>query len=145
MNSNLAFAPPVARKTSASAASTSAPSDCECSRTFNLQTEQGQTLSSKIAIKLDGAPVDVTGGEFQFTAKLDPVDADDASTTVKIDWTEVATPTAGITWLVIPADTTADMQTTGYSYQVRYVSSGGIVTPICKGVLTIVQPISSRH
>jgi hypothetical protein len=89
-------------------------------------------------------PVDVTGSEFQFTAKLNATDDDAASTTVIVDWQETNTPTLGQTWLVIPAATTQTMQLVGYSYQVRMVSSSGVVTPIVHGVLTITQPISSR-
>jgi hypothetical protein len=118
---------------------------CACSRTYNLQCEQGATLSSKITLTLDGQPIDVTGGTFQFTAKVDPSLPDSDPDTITIDWQETSTPTQGITWLVIPADTTAAMDVLGYSYQVRFVSSGGVVTPIVKGTLTIVQPISSRH
>lgn len=118
---------------------------CACSRTFNLQCEQGATLSSKITLTLDGAPVDVTGGTFQFTAKTDRALADSDPSTVMIDWQETATSTQGVTWLVVPADTTGMMQLIGYSYQVRFVSSGGVVTPLVKGVFTITQPTSARH
>jgi hypothetical protein len=123
---------------------TTTPPTCACTNTYNLQVEQGATLSSQITITLDGAPVDVTGSEFQFTAKLNPSDADTAPTTIQIDWQETSTPTQGITWLTIPAATTQTMQLVGYSYQIRMVSSGGVVTPIARGVLTIVQPVSTR-
>ena len=117
---------------------------CYGNRTFNLQVEQGATLSTQISLTLDGAPVDITGSTFEFTAKLNPDDADDALTTVMVDWQETTTPTGGHTWMVIPAATTADMQLTAYVYQVRMVSSSGIVTPIVKGTFTIVQPVSAR-
>lgn len=117
---------------------------CECSSLYNLQCEQGATLSSQITITLDGAAVDVTGSTFEFTAKTDPSIPDNDPTTVIIDWQETNTPTLGQTWLVVPAATTQTMQLIGYSYQVRMVSSSGVVTPIVRGVLTIVQPVSSR-
>jgi hypothetical protein len=117
---------------------------CECSSLYNLQCEQGATLSSQITLTLNGAPVDLTGSNFQFTAKLNPDDSDTAPTTVKVDWQETVAPATGKTWLVIPAATTQTMQLVGYSYQVRMVSSGGVVTPLFKGVLTIVQPVSNR-
>jgi len=117
---------------------------CPCANTFNLQVEQGATLSSKITITLNKLPVDVTGSKFEFAAKTDPSLPDSDPSTVMIDWTETSTPTQGISWLVIPAATTATMQLIGYSYQVRLVSSSGVVTPLFKGVLTIVQPISPR-
>ena len=123
---------------------TIAPSSCTCANTYNLQVEQGATLSSQITITLDNAPVDITGSEFQFTGKLNPSDDDAAPTTIQIDWQETNTPTLGQTWLVIPAATTQTMQLVGYSYQVRMVSSSGVVTPIVRGILTIVQPVSSR-
>src|SRR5215471_6595661 len=108
---------------------TSSPpsSACSCSRTFNLTVEQGATLSTQIKITLDGAPVDVTGGTFEFTAKLDINLPDTDPTVVIVDWQETSTPTAGTTWLTIPAATTATMQLTSYSYQVRFVSAGGVV------------------
>src|SRR4029077_18739256 len=55
---------------------------CSCSRTYNLQAEQGATLSTKITLTLDGVAVDVTGGEFQFTAKTDPSLPDSDPSTV---------------------------------------------------------------
>jgi hypothetical protein len=121
-----------------------APAPCDCSNTYNLQVEQGATLSSQITITLNGAEVDVTGSEFQFTAKVDPSYLDSDPTTVEIDWQETNTPTLGQTWLVVPAATTQTMQLIGYSYQVRMVSSSSVVTPIARGILTIVQPVSSR-
>jgi hypothetical protein len=120
------------------------PPPCTCATTYNLQVEAGATLSSQITITLNNAPVDVTGSTFQFTCKLDPSDADTAPTTVQINWQETHTSTQGITWLVIPAATTQTMQLIGYSYQVRMVSSSGVVTPIVRGILTIVQPVSTR-
>jgi len=120
------------------------PDPCKCARTFNLQVEQGATLSSQITLTLDGVPVDVTGAKFQFTAKLDPNDSDSAPTTVKVDWFETTVPTQGITWLVLPAAATLTMQLAAYSYQIRMVSVSGVVTPLVKGTLTIVQPVSSR-
>jgi hypothetical protein len=119
-------------------------SSCTCANTYNLQCEQGATLSSQITITLDGAEVDVTGSEFQFTGKLNASDDDLAPTTVMVDWQETSTPAQGITWLTIPAATTQTMQLVGYSYQVRMVSNSGVVTPIVRGELTITQPVSSR-
>ncbi|MGA7412124.1 MAG: hypothetical protein WBW33_16735 [Bryobacteraceae bacterium] len=110
-----------------------------------MQVEQGATLSTKITLTLNQVPVDLTGATFQFTAKLDPNDPDTAPTTVQIDWQETSTPQQGYTWLVVDADTTGSMQLVGYAYQVRMISAGGVVTPIVKGVFTIVQPISARH
>jgi hypothetical protein len=138
---------PLAQKPSSRNATPPLPataSSCTCANTYNLQVEAGATLSSQITITLDAAPVDVTGAEFQFTAKLNATDDDAAPTTVQIDWQETATPTQGITWLVIPAATTQTMQLVGYSYQIRMVSSSGVVTPIVHGALTITQPVSSR-
>ena len=127
------------------ATSTSPPSATNaCQNLYNLQVEQGATLSSKITITLNAAAVDVTGSTFQFTAKLNPNDDDAAPTTIKIDWQETSTPTQGVTWLVIPAVTTQTMQLVGYYYQIRMVSPSGVVTPITRGTLTIVQPVSSR-
>jgi uncharacterized membrane protein YfbV (UPF0208 family) len=61
-----------------------------------------------------------------------------------VDWTETSTPTQGITWLSIPAATTGAMQLTAYYYQVRMVSSSGVVTPLFNGALTVTQPVSAR-
>ena len=121
-----------------------APDPCACYKTFNLQVEQGATLSTKITITLNAAPVDITGATFQFTAKLDPNDLDSAPTTVMIDWQETSTSLDGYTWLVVPASVTAGMQLAAYAYQVRMVSAGGVVTPIVKGAFTVVQPVSAR-
>jgi hypothetical protein len=138
---SLATAPRVAIQTTASP-----PTDpCACVRTFNLQCEQGQTLSTQISIEINDTPVDVTGGEFQFTAKLDAALPDSDPSTVMVDWSETTAPTTGTTWLQVPADTTQTMQATGYAYQVRFVSVDDVVTPLVKGTLTIIAPISARH
>ena len=123
---------------------------CACSKTYNLTVEQGATLSSKISLTLTDpvtgitSPVDVTGAQSQFTAKLDPNQPDSDPATIMVDWQETSTPTQGITWLTIPAATTTTMQLAGYSYQVRMVSSSGVVTPLFKGTLTVTQPVSVR-
>ena len=139
MSTNLAFAP-VSRQASSST-STCAPVS---NKTFNLQIEQGETLKSQITLTLDGVPVNLVGSEFQFTAKLQSSDADTATTTIKIDWTETLTPTTGVTVLEIPAATTVTMQTVDYVYQVRLVSSSNVVSTLFSGLLTITQPVSSR-
>ena len=117
---------------------------CPCAKVYNLQVEQGATLTSQITLKLDGVPVNITGCKFQFTGKLDPTLPDTDPSVVMVDWTETTTPTQGITWLVIPAATTAAMMIDAYTYQVRMVGSGGVVTPLFGGTLTIVQPVSPR-
>jgi hypothetical protein len=114
------------------------------SKTFNLQVEQGATLSSQITLTLDGAPVDITGATFEFTAKLDTALPDSDPSVVMVDWSETSTPTQGITWMIIPAATTLNMSIAAYSYQVRMVSSSGVVTPLFNGALTLVQPVSPR-
>lgn len=124
--------------------SSSSSASCSCARTFNLAVEQGATLSSQIKLKLEGVPVDVTGATFQFTGKLDPDLPDSDPSVIKVDWQETATPTQGITWLVIPAATTINMALDAYEYQVRMVSVSGVVTPLVRGTLTVVQPVSSR-
>ena len=126
--------------------SASAPTTpCGCYKTFNLQAEQGATLSTKITLTLNAVPVDITGATFQFTAKINPDDLDSAPTTVMVDWQETKTAQQGYTWLVVPADTTASMQLLAYAYQVRMVSAGGVVTPVVKGAFTVTQPVSARH
>jgi hypothetical protein len=117
---------------------------CPNLTTFNLQCEQGATLRSQITLTLNGAPVDLTGATFEFTAKLDPNLPDSDPGTIKVDWTETATSTQGITWLTIPAATTFTMVIDDYDYQVRLVSATKIVTPLFHGILTIVQPVSPR-
>jgi hypothetical protein len=121
------------------------PDACACNRVYNLAVQQGVDLNSQITIALNGVPVDVTGAEFQFTAKTDPTIPDDDPSTVKVDWQETNTPTQGITWLKVPAATTQVMQPVGYVYQVRMVASTGVVTALFNGTLTIlVPPASSR-
>jgi hypothetical protein len=132
------------RSTRSTQAQSSTTVPCDCNTTYNLQCEQGATLSSQISITLNDAPVDITGSNFQFTAKLSIDDADTAPTTVEVNWTETTTPTQGQTFLVIPAATTQTMQLVAYYYQVRMVSSSSVVTPLFNGMLTIVQPISNR-
>src|SRR4029077_16779808 len=135
-------------------ASTTVPaSTCTCTKTAALTVQRGATLSTKITLTITDktvtppvtAPVDVTGCEFQFTAKPTQDTPDDDPSTVKIDWSETTTPQQGITWLVIPAETTQDMTDVSYVMQIRMVSSGGVVTPLVGGSLTVTEPPASAR
>jgi len=130
--------------------STTAPTQSCAPSSFNLAVEQGATLSSQITIQIQDAngvlqPVNITGYQFQFTAKIDPSLPDNDPSVVMINWQETSTPTQGVTWLVIPAASTQAMQAVVYYYQIRMVSPSAVVTPLANGTLTIVQPISSRY
>jgi hypothetical protein len=133
-------------------AAATAPDPCACVRGAALTCQRGATLSTKLTLTVTDksvtppltSPVDVTGATFEFTAKVDPSYDDNDPTTVIIDWQETNTPTQGITWLVVPAATTQNMQTIAYQFQVRMVSSSGVVTPLVQGTLTITEPISAR-
>jgi hypothetical protein len=129
-------------------------STCTCTQTYALTVQQGATLSTKLTLTITDTsvqinplttPVDITGCEFQFTAKTDPSIPDNDPTTVMIDWTETSTPTQGITWLVIPAATTQNMLAVSYVMQIRMVSSGGVVTPLVGGSLTVTAPPASAR
>ena len=142
-------APPMVAS-QAQPAPVTAPPQCACPNYWNLAVEQGATLSSQITIQVQDAngvltPVNITGYQFQFTAKTDPNLPDTDPSVVMINWQETNTPTQGITWLTIPAATTQTMQAVVYYYQIRMVSPSAVVTPIASGTLTIVQPISSRY
>jgi len=144
--------PPIANPVAspiAPASSPTPPTQTSCQTSFNLAVEQGATLSTQITIQIQDVngvlqPVNITGYQFQFTAKTDPSLPDTDPTVVKIDWQETNTPTQGITWLVVPAATTQSMQAVVYYYQIRMISPSNVVTPVASGTLTIVQPISSR-
>ena len=136
-----------------SASSLTSAAPCSCQPGLNLCVEQGATLSSQIALTVKDTsgniqPVDITGNEFEFTAKTDPNVSDEDPTTVEVDWSETNTPTQGTTWLVIPSNVTLTMQPLPYFYQVRMVQSPGspspTVTPLFSGTLTVIQPVSSR-
>jgi hypothetical protein len=128
------------------------PSPCACTQGAALTVQEGATLSTKLTLTVTDSsktppvttPVDVTGNTFQFTAKVDPTYLDTDPTTIKIDWTETSTPTQGITWLVVPAATTQNMQTIAYAMQIRMKSSSGVVTPLVQGTLTVTKPVSAR-
>lgn len=136
----------------ATAPTPTAPSSCQPG--LQLCVEQGATLNSQIALTVkasDGTiqPVDITGNNFEFTAKTDPNLPDTDPSVVEVDWTETTTPTQGTTWLTVPASITANMQLVAYFYQVRMIQSPlsptPIVTPLFSGTLTIVQPVSARY
>src|SRR5258705_9096018 len=86
-------------------AAASAPT-CSCGKTFNLQGQRGQTLSSEITLTVTNkttgvkSPIDLTGQTFLFTAKPHQNDGtiiDDADPrTIKINWQETSTSTQGI-------------------------------------------------
>ena len=126
---------------------------CTCTRTAALTVERGATLSTKITLTVTDqsvtppvtSPIDVTGAEFQFTAKTSADVADSDPTTVKIDWYETVTPTQGYTWLKVPAATTQDMLDLSYVMQVRMVSASGVVTPLVSGSLTVTEPLASAR
>jgi hypothetical protein len=123
---------------------------CTCTGSAALSVEQGQTLKTQMTVTVNDAvtglptPVDITGHQFQFTAKPTYDTADDDPATVKVDWYETNTPTQGITYLQVAAAVTATMQAIAYPYQVRMVSPSGIVSPLTKGTLTVIQPLSAR-
>ena len=133
--------------------STVPASTCTCTKTAALTVQRGATLSTKLTLTITDisvtppvkAPVDVTGCQFQFTAKPTQDTPDDDPTTVKIDWQETSTSLQGITWLVIPAETTQDMEDVSYVMQIRMVSSSGVVTPLVGGSLTVTEPPASAR
>lgn len=125
-----------------------------CQPGLQLCVEQGATLTSGIALTIKDAngvtqPVDITGNEFEFTAKTDIDLPDTDPSVVQIDWTETFTPTQGTTTLVIPSDVTVTMQAVPYFYQLRMIQSPTspepIVTPLFSGTLTVIQPVSARY
>jgi hypothetical protein len=128
------------------------PDPCACVKGAALTVQLGATLSTKLTLTVTDAsvtppvttPIDVTGNTFQFTAKTDPAISDNDPSTIKIDWTETATPTQGVTWLHIPSVTTQNMQVIAYAMQIRMKSASGVVTPLVQGTLTVTQPISAR-
>jgi len=143
------IANPVQSPIAPASSSATPPAQISCQTSFNLAVEQGATLSTQITIQIQDAngvlqPVNITGYQFQFTAKTDPALPDADPSVVKIDWQETSTPTQGITWLVVPAATTQTMQVVVYYYQIRMISSSNVVTPVASGTLTIDKPISSR-
>jgi hypothetical protein len=119
-----------------------------------LSVERGATLSSQITLSITDkttgvkSPIDVTGNTFQFTAKPHQADGselpDSDPSVIMIDWQETVTPTQGITWLIVPAGTTADMLGDPYDQQVRMVSASGVVTPLFTGSLVVTEPVSAR-
>jgi hypothetical protein len=131
----------------------SAPSAC-CQPGLNLCVEQGATLSSQIALVVKDAndvtqPVNITGFQFQFTAKTSSSVPDTDPSVIEINWTETVTPTQGTTWLIVPSNVTVTMQPIPYFYQVRMVQSptspSPIVTPLFNGTLIVTQPVSTRY
>src|SRR5262245_10310827 len=82
--------------------SSASPSEtCACVQGAALTVQRGATLSTKLKLTVTDksvtppvtTPVDITGCTMQFTAKVDSTHTDSDPTTVKIDWTETATPT----------------------------------------------------
>lgn len=128
---------------------------CSCAKTVALSVQRGATLSTKISLSVTDStvdppvknPVDLTGAWFQFTAKppQDPPLADIDPATIMIDWQESTTSLQGYTWLVIPAETTYDMQDIAYDIQVRMVSASNVVTPLVGGTLTVTEPPASAR
>ena len=129
------------------------PDPCACVKGAALTVQRGATLSTKLTLTVTDksvtppvtSPVDVTGNTFEFTAKVDSSYADNDPTTVIVDWQETTTPTQGITWLVVPAATTQNMQTIAYVMQIRMVSASGVVTPLVAGTLTVTEPPASAR
>lgn len=151
--------PPIARANTAVPIGSQSQTQAQCPPGcqppgLNLCVAQGATLSSQIALVVkdingNTQPVNITGNEFEFTAKTDLDLPDTDPSVVEINWTETNTPTAGTTWLVIPSTVTATMQLVPYFYQVWMVQSptspSPIVTPLFSGSLLVIQPVSPRN
>jgi hypothetical protein len=78
--------------------------------------EQGGDVAIPIEIQYstDGVSFsnqDITGAWFSFTAKQD-INTPDATAIEVPDWQEIATPTTGMTWLMIPNPITNTMAIT---------------------------------
>jgi hypothetical protein len=151
------YPPPITSQSQNQPVGPSAPgssTSCSCQPGLQLCVEQGATLSSQLALTITDAngnkgPLDITGFNFEFTAKTSLSLPDTDPTVVEVDWTETSTPTQGTTWLIIPATTTDDMLAVPYYYQVRMIQSPTsptpIVTPLFSGTITVIQPVSTRH
>ena len=114
-----------------------------CERALEVVEEARTRLSFSLEL------VDITGNEFEFTAKTDIDLPDTDPSVVEVDWTETTTPTQGTTWLRIPSSVTVNMQALPYFYQLRMIQSptspAPIVTPLFSGTLTVLQPVSTRY
>lgn len=91
-------------------------------------------------------PVDLTNAWLRATAKTNINLPDTDPTVVKVDWQETTTPTYGKTWFTIPATQTVPMVVGPYNFEIRLIGAALLpaVTPIVTGVITVLQPVSSR-
>jgi hypothetical protein len=111
-------------------------------QTLDLLIPQGATFSRVIRWKADNANVNLTG----YTARMQLRTSAEAITTLEDLTTEnggiTLGGTAGTITLSLTATETAALPATRAVYDLELVSSGGVVTRLVEGVVTITRNIT---
>lgn len=106
---------------------------------------RGDTIDLEVTVTRDGAPVDLTGADLWFTAKLKVKDADVDAVAQKtvgsgITVTDAVNGEALIT--LDPADTDGLTKETTLYCDVQLVEASGRVTTVASGTLTILRDVT---
>ena len=95
--------------------------------TTNFEQVRGTSIQETITVRVNGAPIDITGYTFYFTVKTTPDDVvDDSTALIQKTWTTHSNPTAGETILLVDAADT-DIPKGTYFYDIQYKSPSGLV------------------
>ena len=107
--------------------------------TVNLTIEQGATWSQSIQWKTDtpAAAVNLTGYTARMQARRTAASADEAVELTTENGRIAITTATGTITLSLTAAVTAGLVAGGYVYDLELVSSGGAVTRLAQGALTI--------
>ena len=107
--------------------------------TYNFTLEQGSTFSRQITVQEDGTALNLTG----YTARMQMRSTHDSSTIALTYTSTIASPASnGIVNLSATASQSAAIEEGIYVYDLEIESSGGVVTRLMEGKVTVTPDVT---
>ena len=107
--------------------------------TYNFTLEQGSTFSRQITVQEDGTALNLTG----YTARMQMRSTHDSSTIALTYTSTIASPASnGIVNLSATATQSAAIEEGIYVYDLEIESSGGVVTRLMEGKVTVTPEVT---
>ena len=107
--------------------------------TYNFTLEQGSTFSRQITVQENGTALNLTG----YTARMQMRSTHDSSTIALTYTTTIASPASnGIVNLSATAAQSAAIEEGIYVYDLEIESSGGVVTRLMEGKVTVTPEVT---
>ena len=107
--------------------------------TYNFTLEQGSTFSRQITVQENGTALNLTG----YTARMQMRSTHDSSTIALTYTTTIASPASnGIVNLSATATQSAAIEEGIYVYDLEIESSGGVVTRLMEGKVTVTPEVT---